>query len=475
MKNSFFYVLLLLFMKGVFDEEIQEQRNVDVTLSVMEGVTVTLESAVTEIQGEMVLWIFQKDTPIAKMNESGAIFLYDGDNGMFRGKLQMNNQTGSLTISDIRTEHSGLYLLEVHGLVVTSRKFQVTVTPLPVPVISKNSSLSSSSSKCVLLCSVLNVRDVSLSWYKGNSLLSSISVSDLNIRLSLPLEVKHKDTNTYSCVVNNTNTNQTQHLNITHVCGFIPLASGKQSIYPWLAVCVVALLAIIVAVVGVCYFKSSEAGQRDQPTEYELNPLKNGQTSNQEADLQSTLIPEETDDQATSGQISVDVVDEQNNVTCQTSNQKADLQSTRNPEETDDQATGGWFCMNKDSVKNIKKIEGESITLQSGVAVTEEDEICWKFAKHKVFGQTIQFEIIAKWTKTDGEKLLGNRFKDRLQLENLTGSLTITKLNTKDTGHYKLLIPRKISKTFNVDVNAKELIIKRRHTTDNKIMKVTTV
>nr|XP_055072570.1 uncharacterized protein LOC129452617 [Misgurnus anguillicaudatus]XP_055072571.1 uncharacterized protein LOC129452617 [Misgurnus anguillicaudatus] len=324
MKNSFFYVLLLLFMKGVFDEEIQEQRNVDVTLSVMEGVTVTLESAVTEIQGEMVLWIFQKDTPIAKKNESG-VFLYDGDNGMFRGKLQMNNQTGSLTIRDIRTEHSGPYLLEFHGLGFASRKFQVTVTPLPVPVISKNSSLSSSS-KCMLLCSVMNVRDVSLSWYKGNSLLSSISVSDLNIRLSLPLEVEYQDTNTYSCVVNNTNTNQTQHLNINDVCGFIPLASGKQSIYPWLAVCVVALLAIIVAVVGVCYFKSGDAGQRDQPTEYELNPLKNGQTSNQEADLQSS-------------QISVDVVDEPTNG--QMSNQEADSQSTPNPEKAGDQSTGG--------------------------------------------------------------------------------------------------------------------------------------
>ncbi|XP_056304528.1 uncharacterized protein LOC130216670 [Danio aesculapii] len=209
--------LLLLLICVVFGDDTDEVKS----LSETEGDSVTLNTDVTEVQrNDQILWMFgPQETRIAEIHKQ-SIEIFDS-NETFGDRLKMDRQTGSLTITNIRNEHSGLYKLNIISSRGTSyKRFSITVyAPLPVPVISSNFSNSSSSdSSCSVLCSLANVSAVSLSWYKGNSVLSSISVSNLSISLSLPLEVEYQDKNTYSCVVNNTLTNHTTHLDISQTC-----------------------------------------------------------------------------------------------------------------------------------------------------------------------------------------------------------------------------------------------------------------
>ncbi|XP_056304288.1 uncharacterized protein si:dkey-253d23.3 isoform X3 [Danio aesculapii] len=211
--------LWIWFLRGVFGDTNEVK-----SVSVVEGESVTLWTDIKVQQDDQILWLFNinnADTRIAEIHRQN-IFKYN-KTVIFGDRLKMNSQTGSLTIRNIRTEHSGLYKLQIIKEETTYRTFSVAVyAHLPIPVINSYSSSQSSErpsvSSCSVLCSVLNVSAVSLSWYKGNSLLSSISVSDLSISLSLPLEVEYQDNNNYSCVVNNPITNHTTHLDISHTC-----------------------------------------------------------------------------------------------------------------------------------------------------------------------------------------------------------------------------------------------------------------
>ncbi|XP_042612080.1 uncharacterized protein LOC109068858 [Cyprinus carpio] len=212
-----FCLWLLDGVSGVYSDE--------TVISVMEGDSITLNTDVTELQkDDQILWTFRlnsSETRIAEIHKQ-IIYIYD-NNERFRDRLKIDEQTGSLTITNINKLHSGLYKLQIISGVIKHKCFNLAVYGLlTVPVISdfpQSPSVSERSSEqnCSMLCSVLNVRDVTLSWYKGNSLLSSISVSDLSISLSLPLELECLN-DSYSCVVAYSFINRTTHLSSTDLC-----------------------------------------------------------------------------------------------------------------------------------------------------------------------------------------------------------------------------------------------------------------
>ncbi|XP_058616630.1 uncharacterized protein LOC131530395 [Onychostoma macrolepis] len=123
MRNYTFLFWVLLLVNGVFGVDADE-----VSVSVMVGDSVTLHTDVTEVlKDTKIIWKFG-DEIIARMNEADANpSTYDGSSAIFRDILKLDTQTGSLTITNIRTEHIGHYSVDIKSTDAKLKTFQVTV------------------------------------------------------------------------------------------------------------------------------------------------------------------------------------------------------------------------------------------------------------------------------------------------------------------------------------------------------------
>ncbi|XP_065099333.1 uncharacterized protein [Paramisgurnus dabryanus] len=114
----------VLIMDGVF--------GANFTVSVMKGDDVTLSINAGEIEGnEMLQWKFEnKDIALFDLEVKTDPPEYPDKR--FTDRLNLDPQTGSLTINNIRTEDSGEYQLKIRGIrdkdFKTLKTFSVTVT-----------------------------------------------------------------------------------------------------------------------------------------------------------------------------------------------------------------------------------------------------------------------------------------------------------------------------------------------------------
>ncbi|ROL50585.1 hypothetical protein DPX16_1128 [Anabarilius grahami] len=94
----------------------------------MEGTSVTLESGVPKIHRyDVIIWRCEHgDSVIAKMT-FGIFATFDGADGRFRGTLELDYKTGSLTIRNIRTKHAGLYHLDITGNITIFKRINLSV------------------------------------------------------------------------------------------------------------------------------------------------------------------------------------------------------------------------------------------------------------------------------------------------------------------------------------------------------------
>uniref|UniRef100_A0A6Q2ZHJ5 Ig-like domain-containing protein n=1 Tax=Esox lucius TaxID=8010 RepID=A0A6Q2ZHJ5_ESOLU len=189
------------------------------TVRGIEGQTITLNTGLTGLQNDLIFWTYgpvRAQTRIATLNVGRNIPEYNE-------RLNLDAQSGSLTIRSLTTSDYGIYELTVLREQVLKQTFKLTIyAPVSAPYIRhKTQSLSLASplkqESCSVVCTVKNGRDVTLSWYRGEERINQTSNPDTNKTLFLPLEVK-VDNDIYSCVANNPVSDQTIKLSIEEHC-----------------------------------------------------------------------------------------------------------------------------------------------------------------------------------------------------------------------------------------------------------------
>ncbi|XP_056109181.1 uncharacterized protein LOC130087004 [Rhinichthys klamathensis goyatoka] len=426
----------------------------------MEGDSVILNTIVSDIkEDDDIQWKYgAENSLIAEISKENRISsTYDDvPDGRFRDRLKLDDQTGSLTITHTTTEHTGVYKLEITGAKLISKTFSVSVyARLPVPVIISNSSQcssssSSSSSNCSLVCSsVVNVSDATLSWYAGMSVLSSISVCDLSISLSLPLEVEYQDKNTYSCVLNNPISNQTTHLDINTLChtcagfgggrgdgeGLVTAGRGDPSRNDG------EFLMAQTQSSPVSITQGGDEGRRSQDVAGLAVDGRRRQPVDPMVQTNIAGAGDPGDDSVTENRGDADVKEEPAAAEG-VEGWRAAASGTRYNE---------WFISSSGvsavEPDRVSVMEGDSVTLNTGVQTNQQDRIKWYFNDIRIA------QINRDQSKICTDVQCKERFRDRLKLDHQTGSLTITHTRNTDAGEYQLKILSSGSeKIFNVTV-----------------------
>ncbi|KAL1251762.1 hypothetical protein QQF64_019558 [Cirrhinus molitorella] len=249
-----------------------------VTVSVMEGDSITLYSDVTTMQHEDIFWYFN-DIRIAVITGDLSRICTDvqcnEDNERFRDRLNIENQTGSLTIMNINTADSGLYQLKTFSNGKSSDKiFIVTVLDAPDADLGKGKTISVMEGKSVTLDpDVIKNTNYVMMWYFNDTLIAEMTGDQSSQRFRDRLKL---DNQTGSLTITNTRTTDSgvykvlishipQHsIRITSlkIFTFTVIGSGL-SLAVVAGICVGAGICVMVAAAaGVIYYHiHHQAGQ----------------------------------------------------------------------------------------------------------------------------------------------------------------------------------------------------------------------
>ncbi|XP_067237030.1 uncharacterized protein [Chanodichthys erythropterus] len=480
MKNNFKFFQIVLLMCGVFGVGTDEVK----TVSVMEGESVTLSPDLTKIPGIIqMMWRFgDSRSVIAQIEENDISYPIVPE--MFEDRLQVD-LTGSLTITNMKTKHSGLYKLEInHKTDTTNLNFSVTVYESPAVIEAfkgETKIVSETEGESVTLQTDTETHGKELIVWRFGDEGKLIAKQDLEAKRS-PLydpDERFRDRLKLD--------NQTGSLTITNIritdSGVykVKISSSKQTLQKRFTVTVspvpvpdpglspgavagivvgVLLVFSAVAAAGVFYYRRKVSELLKQIRPWSKSVLKGRPvTLNYDTEIQKDdkiqwkfgekLIAEMTGENRENPQWT-DEFRAQMKLNPLTGS--LTIQQTRSEHsglykleiKTRDYSASILFRLIVcDEVNSVSVTEGEDVTLCVNTEIQTGDKIFWMFGDYD--------RLVAKNT---GEKCeeesecSDSRFTDNVDLNRQTGDLTIRTITTFHTGEYKLKIIRNGKSSF---------------------------
>ncbi|XP_055072929.2 uncharacterized protein [Misgurnus anguillicaudatus] len=435
MKTVDLICVLSMVVNGVFGD----------TVSVMEGDSVTLHTGLNAIQLDVVIeWMFGNDQVlIAVINIAANTISLDGADVRFRDRLKLNNQTGDLTITDIRSEHTGVYKLEITGEKTTTKTFIVSVFGDTGGV--KQISVIEGDSVTLHTGLIEIQRDEKILWLyeRENTILAQINraahiffINDVGKKRIVPkLHVDHQKG---GLTIRNIGAAQSGLYQV-HIIGSMHTIHKRFNI----TVCDGVKMISIMKGDSVTLHTDLTDVQRDHVMWW----------------ISDTVIAEiDGNAQIIS---TYDGADGRFGDRLKLNNQTGDLTITdiRSTEVGlyNLEISGIGHTLHKmffltvcDVVKTVEVTVGNVITLNAGVGSKTYNQLLWQYKD----------TFIAQLNKTGKIKLTHDvRFRDRLEINIQTGDLTITNIRPEHTGLYKVKISSSrltLLKKFDVIVNAQD-------------------
>ncbi|XDV23408.1 hypothetical protein PO909_027988 [Leuciscus waleckii] len=444
--------LILFFMDGVCGAE---------TEAVMEGDSVTLHTNLSDIRNDdTILWLFgPKDSVVSQITRKGDLnSIYFTDDVRFRDRLQVDQNTGSLTIRNTRIRHSGQYKLSISREKTTIKIFNVTVFGV-VGKTDEVKSVSVMEGESVTLKTDVEVQrdDLIVWWFGDEGILlakidvetneSSLNEADERFRGRLKLDhqtgsltitnIRTEHSGLYELQIRGRESSQRFLLSVSAVSdpGLSPGAIAG------IVVATLLVAAVLAAVVIYYRRKISELQkQNENKVSVEEGDSPVLLTGTKLHDKIEWYYEDEHKDKliAEMNKVIDDSVDGRFRGNLKLNDQTGDLTIT-------DIRTihSGLYILKISSGKRTKYkrfivsvavdprsvAEGSSTTLKNTAKIQEDDLLLWMFGAEK----SLVAINATRTFKTD------ERFAGRVKLDE-TGSLTITNIRTEDYGHYKLQI-----------------------------------